>query len=136
VLDRRHIGYVQQQDAHIGTATVREALEFAAAMKLPSSVTRAQRCSIVQTAIDTLDLTSVADSMVGDADGRGITASERKRLTVGVELVCGPSVLVIDEPTTGLDSLRSLVCVYVCVWARALDTAGAVSLLTCASCVL
>lgn len=40
-------GYVQQQDVHIGTSTVREALELSAALRLPVSVTAAQRAAMV-----------------------------------------------------------------------------------------
>jgi ABC-type multidrug transport system ATPase subunit len=106
---RNIVGYVQQQDVHVGTATVREALEFAAALRLPPSVTSEQRRAIVCEVLEMLDLTSAADWLVGDSDYNGISPSQRKRLTIGTELVANPSVLYVDEPTTGLDSRAAMV---------------------------
>ncbi len=87
---------MQQQDAHVGSTSVREALQFAAVLKLPVSVTSAQRLVIVENVLEMLELRSVADCIIGEAEGQGITASQRKRLTIGVELVGGPSVLFVD----------------------------------------
>ena len=93
---RNVIGYVQQQDVHIGTTTVREALEFAAALRLPAVVTAEQRKAMVNEVLEMLDLMNVADWLVGDSDYNGISPSQRKRLTIGTELVANPSVLYVD----------------------------------------
>jgi ABC-type multidrug transport system ATPase subunit len=53
--------------------------------------------------IHVLELEHVADWLIGSED-TGIPRGERKRYTIGVELVTNPSVLFLDEPTSGLDS--------------------------------
>lgn len=53
--------------------------------------------------IHVLELEHVADWLIGSEE-TGIPRGERKRYTIGVELVTNPSVLFLDEPTSGLDS--------------------------------
>ncbi|XVE92069.1 hypothetical protein REPUB_Repub01dG0065700 [Reevesia pubescens] len=54
-----------------------------------------------------LGLLSSADSFIGDAKVRGISGGEKKRLSLGCELIASPSVIFADEPTTGLDSFQA-----------------------------
>lgn len=58
--------------------------------------------------LEELGLTKVADNRVGGQEKRGISGGEKKRLAIGVELITNPSILFLDEPTTGLDSYNSL----------------------------
>uniref|UniRef100_A0A8C5B8K6 Broad substrate specificity ATP-binding cassette transporter ABCG2 n=1 Tax=Gadus morhua TaxID=8049 RepID=A0A8C5B8K6_GADMO len=97
-------GYVVQDDVVMGTLTVRENLRFSAALRLPSSVSRAEKEARVCQLIRELGLTKVADSKVGTQMIRGISGGERKRTNIGMELIMDPSVLFLDEPTTGLDA--------------------------------
>ncbi|XP_068614174.1 broad substrate specificity ATP-binding cassette transporter ABCG2-like [Brachionichthys hirsutus] len=97
-------GYVVQDDVFMGTLTVRENLRFSAALRLPSSVPESEKEARVWRLIKELGLTKVADSRVGTDFTRGISGGERKRMTIGMELIIDPSVLFLDEPTTGLDS--------------------------------
>lgn len=90
------VAYVQQQDCHIGSATVREALEFSAKLRLPSDVTPEQRTALVDTTLELLQLSHLANSLVGDADYSGLSPSQAKRLTIGLELVTNPSILLVD----------------------------------------
>lgn len=101
---QRSIGYVQQQDIHLPTSTVREALSFSAYLRQPNYVSKAEKDAYVDYVIDLLEMTNYGDALVGVA-GEGLNVEQRKRLTIGVELVAKPKLLVfLDEPTSGLDS--------------------------------
>uniref|UniRef100_A0A3Q3WFF2 Broad substrate specificity ATP-binding cassette transporter ABCG2 n=1 Tax=Mola mola TaxID=94237 RepID=A0A3Q3WFF2_MOLML len=97
-------GYVVQEDVVMGTLTVRENLRFSAALRLPNSVPQSEKEARVNHLIKELGLTKVADSKVGTQMTRGISGGERKRTNIGMELIIDPSVLFLDEPTTGLDA--------------------------------
>uniref|UniRef100_A0A6Q2WTE0 Broad substrate specificity ATP-binding cassette transporter ABCG2 n=1 Tax=Esox lucius TaxID=8010 RepID=A0A6Q2WTE0_ESOLU len=97
-------GYVVQDDVVMGTLTVRENLRFSAALRLPGTVTPKEKEARVNHLIMELGLTKVADAKVGTPMIRGISGGERKRTNIGMELIIDPSVLFLDEPTTGLDA--------------------------------
>lgn len=62
---QRKIGYVQQEDVHLPTATVRETLEFSALLRQSESKPRAERLSYVDIIIKELDMESYAEAVVG-----------------------------------------------------------------------
>ncbi|CAJ1085740.1 ATP-binding cassette sub-family G member 2-like [Xyrichtys novacula] len=97
-------GYVVQDDVVMGTLTVRENFSFSAALRLPESVSQEEKEKKVNRLIQELGLSRVADSKVGTQLIRGISGGERKRTNIGMELIIDPSVLFLDEPTTGLDA--------------------------------
>ncbi|XP_036968904.1 broad substrate specificity ATP-binding cassette transporter ABCG2-like [Acanthopagrus latus] len=97
-------GYVVQDDVVMGTLTVRENFTFSAALRLPASVSQKEKDQKVEKLIQELGLGRVADSKVGTQLIRGISGGERKRTNIGMELIIDPSVLFLDEPTTGLDA--------------------------------
>ncbi|KAJ3024293.1 hypothetical protein HKX48_003118 [Thoreauomyces humboldtii] len=104
---QRKTGYVQQQDLHLETTTVREALNFSALMRQPAHVSRAEKLAYVDEVIKMLDMEPYADAVVG-VPGEGLNVEQRKRLTIGVELAAKPQLLLfLDEPTSGLDSQSS-----------------------------
>ena len=104
---QRKTGYVQQQDLHLETTTVREALNFSALLRQPAHVSREEKFEYVEEIIKLLDMDEYADAVVG-VPGEGLNVEQRKRLTIGVELVAKPALLVfLDEPTSGLDSQTS-----------------------------
>eukprot|EP00039_Didymoeca_costata_P027935 m.19507 g.19507 ORF g.19507 m.19507 type:complete len:614 (-) comp6603_c0_seq1:201-2042(-) len=107
-LARSRIAYVPQEDAVLPTTTPREALNFSAKLRLPTTVTDAKRQDTVEKMISRLGLSKCADSMVGGLRIRGISGGEKKRTSIGVELVTDPSVVFLDEPTSGLDSYAAL----------------------------
>jgi len=104
---QRKTGYVQQQDLHLETTTVREALNFSALLRQPANVPRKEKLNYVAEVIKLLDMEEYADAVVG-VPGEGLNVEQRKRLTIGVELAARPQLLLfLDEPTSGLDSQTS-----------------------------
>lgn len=97
-------GYVVQDDVVMGTLSVRENLRFSAALRLPSSVSKQEREQRVEDVITELGLSDCANTRIGNELTRGVSGGERKRTNVGMELIIQPSILFLDEPTTGLDS--------------------------------
>ncbi|KLT39406.1 putative xenobiotic-transporting ATPase [Cutaneotrichosporon oleaginosum] len=104
---QRKTGYVQQQDLHLETSTVREALRFSAVLRQPKTVSREEKYDYVEQVLKLLEMDAYADAVVG-VPGEGLNVEQRKRLTIGVELVAKPELLLfLDEPTSGLDSQTS-----------------------------
>ncbi|KAL4786468.1 ABC-2 type transporter-domain-containing protein [Aspergillus varians] len=104
---QRKTGYVQQQDLHLATSTVREALRFSALLRQPAHLSRQERLDYVEEVIKLLGMEAYADAIVG-VPGEGLNVEQRKRLTIGVELAAKPQLLLfLDEPTSGLDSQTS-----------------------------
>ncbi|KAF5862153.1 hypothetical protein ETB97_012050 [Aspergillus alliaceus] len=104
---QRKTGYVQQQDLHLATSTVREALRFSALLRQPAHICRQEKLDYVEEVIALLGMETYADAVVG-VPGEGLNVEQRKRLTIGVELAAKPQLLLfLDEPTSGLDSQTS-----------------------------
>ncbi|KAK9250566.1 ABC-2 type transporter-domain-containing protein [Lipomyces tetrasporus] len=104
---QHRVGYVQQQDLHLNTMTVREALEFSALLRQSAEIPKQEKLDYIDYVIDVLDMQSFADAVVG-IPGEGLNIEQRKRLTIGVELAARPQLLLfLDEPTSGLDSQTS-----------------------------
>lgn len=101
---QRKTGYVQQQDLHLATSTVREALTFSAVLRQSKTIPHAEKLAYVDEVIKVLEMEAYADAVVG-VPGEGLNVEQRKRLTIGVELAAKPALLLfLDEPTSGLDS--------------------------------
>ncbi|KAJ3071327.1 hypothetical protein HDU98_005492 [Podochytrium sp. JEL0797] len=98
-------GYCEQMDVHNKECTVREALEFAAILRQPASVPKREKIAYVTEILKMLEMEELEHALIGDVDdGVGLSMEERKRLTIGVELVAKPKILFLDEPTSGLDA--------------------------------
>ncbi|KAF2871313.1 ABC-2 type transporter-domain-containing protein [Massariosphaeria phaeospora] len=96
-------GYCEQLDVHEPYATVREALEFSALLRQSRNTPREEKLAYVNTIIDLLELHDLEHTLIGTI-GAGLSVEQRKRVTIGVELVSKPSILIfLDEPTSGLD---------------------------------
>ncbi|KAG0309106.1 hypothetical protein BGZ98_005218 [Dissophora globulifera] len=105
---KRLVGYVTQEDDFIETLTVLETLTFAAKMRLPRSMSNSDKLARVHAVMQELNLTHIKDTKVGGAIIRGISGGEKRRVTIGIELLSSPSVLLLDEPTSGLSSTDAL----------------------------
>lgn len=100
---QRSAGYVEQLDIHEPLATVREALEFSALLRQSRDTPTEEKLRYVDTIINLLELHDLEHTLVG-RPGSGLSVEQRKRLTIAVELVARPSILIfLDEPTSGLD---------------------------------
>ena len=89
---RKHIAYVMQDDALMATATPREALMFSATMRLPSTNTASDMTAMVDKLLADLGLNECADVIIGGPLIKGISGGQRKRTSVGVELIADPAV--------------------------------------------
>eukprot|EP00179_Madagascaria_erythrocladioides_P005209 CAMPEP_0198312416 /NCGR_PEP_ID=MMETSP1450-20131203/3790_1 /TAXON_ID=753684 ORGANISM="Madagascaria erythrocladiodes, Strain CCMP3234" /NCGR_SAMPLE_ID=MMETSP1450 /ASSEMBLY_ACC=CAM_ASM_001115 /LENGTH=678 /DNA_ID=CAMNT_0044015361 /DNA_START=101 /DNA_END=2137 /DNA_ORIENTATION=+ len=104
--------YVEQDDKMFGELKVEEQIKFSAFLRLPVSMSSEKKMEKVQATIQELGLSKVRDSYIGNELVRGVSGGERKRVNVGTELVADPSLLFLDEPTTGLDSFNALNVMY------------------------
>ncbi|KAI9311577.1 hypothetical protein BX666DRAFT_1996467 [Dichotomocladium elegans] len=100
-------GFVDQDDTLMGTLTVRETLMYSAMLRLPRNMSIRQKQKRVEDVIQELGLEAIADSMIGSPGQRGISGGEKRRVSIGKELVTSPSLLFLDEPTSGLDAYNA-----------------------------
>jgi ABC transport system ATP-binding/permease protein len=97
---RSLFGYVPQDDIVHSDLTVTEALTFAARLRLPAGTPRTEIVKLVEHTIASLGLADRVNLKIGRLSG-----GQRKRVSVGVELLSRPPLLFLDEPTSGLDPL-------------------------------
>ncbi|KFK40221.1 hypothetical protein AALP_AA3G346400 [Arabis alpina] len=102
------IGFVTQDDVLFPHLTVKETLTYAARLCLPKTLTRQQKEQRALDVMQELGLERCQDTMIGGAFVRGVSGGERKRVSIGNEIIINPSLLFLDEPTSGLDSTTAL----------------------------
>lgn len=96
--------YVMQQDVLLPTLTVRETLLYAAELRLPPPTSAEERHRVVEDVILELGLKECANTRIGNNVHKGCSGGEKRRTSLGVQLLANPSVLFLDEVTTGLDA--------------------------------
>ncbi|CAN6558068.1 hypothetical protein EV1_007628 [Malus domestica] len=101
---KRNTGFVTQDDFLYPHLTVTETLVFTALLRLPNTLSKRDKVMQANAVITQLELTKCKNSAVGDQFMRGISGGERRRVSIGQELLVNPSLLFLDEPTSGLDS--------------------------------
>lgn len=101
---KRKTGFVTQDDVLYPHLTVLETLSYTALLKLPSTLTKSEKMEQAEQIIMELGLTRCRSSIIGGPLLRGISGGERKRVSIGQEMLVNPSLLLVDEPTSGLDS--------------------------------
>mgnify|MGYP001109777183 FL=1 len=90
-----------QEDILFNNLTVRETLTFAALMRLQREMPKAEKLAMVDKVIELLDLHICQNTRIGSQFERGVSGGERKRVSIGVELLGNPSIIFMDEPTSG-----------------------------------
>eukprot|EP00188_Purpureofilum_apyrenoidigerum_P006014 Plantae.Rhodophyta-Purpureofilum_apyrenoidigerum.ctg8588.p1 GENE.Plantae.Rhodophyta-Purpureofilum_apyrenoidigerum.ctg8588~~Plantae.Rhodophyta-Purpureofilum_apyrenoidigerum.ctg8588.p1 ORF type:complete len:677 (-),score=140.60 Plantae.Rhodophyta-Purpureofilum_apyrenoidigerum.ctg8588:728-2758(-) len=106
---RRKVAYVTQEDLFFSNLSVKDILTFTARVRLPDTMTRAEKDVRVTEVLKKLNLTKTADTIIGDGlFKKGISGGERKRVSIANELLIDPAVILLDEPTSGLDSNTAL----------------------------
>jgi ABC-type multidrug transport system ATPase subunit len=114
---RRFVAFVLQDDVLFAHLTVRDTLRYAALLKLPRTMTTPQKMAAVrpgagqaathvaaqvENVIQLLHLERCANTKIGGPFARGVSGGERKRVSIGVEMLCNPSILLMDgAPAVG-----------------------------------
>ncbi|KAJ9568124.1 hypothetical protein OSB04_004090 [Centaurea solstitialis] len=101
---KRNTGFVTQDDVLYPHLTVIETLVFTALLRLPNTLTTHEKVMHAEAVVNQLGLTRCKNSIVGSPYLRGVSGGERKRVSIGQEMLINPCLLFLDEPTSGLDS--------------------------------
>jgi ABC-type multidrug transport system ATPase subunit len=96
--------FIPQSDTLYPGLTPRQTFRYQAWLRLPQKMNYDQREEVVEKLLKELQLVKCADTLVGDENTRGLSGGERKRVSIGLELVVNPTVIFCDEPSSGLDS--------------------------------
>ncbi|KAJ5629998.1 ATP-binding cassette transporter [Penicillium herquei] len=104
----RQTSFVHQNDIHLDSSTVREALQLSARLRRPANISLAEKMAHAEAVIRLLEMEDIADAIIG-VPGAGLDLERRKRVSIGVELAAKPDILLfLDEPTSGLDGNSAL----------------------------
>jgi len=109
---KRTSAYVAQEDVFVPTMTARETLRFHAKLRAERGTPLRALEERMDAVLETMGLARAANTAVGGMlptgiAVRGLSGGERRRLTIACSLVALPSILFLDEPTTGLDSFAA-----------------------------
>ena len=112
----RVVGYVEQSDVHSAGLTVEESLRFSAALRLTSDVASDTRAAYVLEVLVITELLDIRGNIVGSSGMSGLSVEQRRRLSIGVELVSNPSVVV----RIACIAVLALLCLHCCAMLLAL----------------
>jgi ABC-type multidrug transport system ATPase subunit len=93
---RRLFGYVSQEDSLHEMSTPRESLFFSAKLRLPKSMSDDEISNLVEQSLTDLGLLTAADTIIGGGLKKGISGGEKRRVSIGLELVASPSIIFLD----------------------------------------
>jgi ABC-type multidrug transport system ATPase subunit len=102
------LAYVTSHDIHIGEFTIFESLVFSAQLRLGRTATSLEINERCRSVISMVGLDSAMNTVIGTALSKGISGGQMRRLTIATELLASPSILCLDEPTTGCATIIPL----------------------------
>ena len=97
----------QDDDALLPYLTVRENLRFAAGLRLPAHLTKEEKLRRADSVLLQMGLRDCADNLIGNELVKGISGGEKRRVTIGIQILTDPRILFLDEPTSGLDAFTA-----------------------------
>ncbi|CAN3375613.1 hypothetical protein DIURU_005653 [Diutina rugosa] len=101
--------YLLQTDVFLPGLSVEETLRFQADIRMPPHLTMDEKRATVDSLLDVLELSHMRDTRVSNYTGTTtLSGGEQRRLSLAIQLLNRPSVVFLDEPTTGLDASNSL----------------------------
>jgi ABC-type multidrug transport system ATPase subunit len=95
------VGFVDQEDTLLSTLTCYEVVLYSALLRLPREMSRQAKVFRTLETMNELGILGIKDSRIGESGKRSISGGEKRRVSIACELVTGPSVLFLDEPTSG-----------------------------------
>ncbi len=95
---RTQLGYVPQEDIIHRELSVYQALDFAAQLRMPADTSSSERQKRIMEVLGDLDMVAAKDRAINRLSG-----GQRKRVSIGAELLTRPSLFYLDEATSGLD---------------------------------
>jgi ABC-type multidrug transport system ATPase subunit len=98
----------QDDDALLASLTVRETLRYAAGLRLPKWMTKQEKLQKAEDVLLKMGLKDCADNLIGNDLIKGISGGEKRRVTIAVQILTEPRVLLLDEPLSGLDAFTAL----------------------------
>lgn len=98
---KRLIGFVDQEDTLMSTLTVYETVLYSALLRLPRDMSFDDKRARTLETLHELGIMGIRDSRIGESGKRSISGGEKRRVSIACELVTSPSILYLDEPTSG-----------------------------------
>lgn len=98
---KRFVGFVDQEDTLMSTLTVYETILYSALLRLPRDMSLAAKKYRTLETMNELGILGIRDMRIGDSSHRSISGGEKRRVSIACELVTSPSILFLDEPTSG-----------------------------------
>lgn len=101
--------YLQQTDVFLPGLTVLETLKYQAALRLPKNTSELEMDRLIDSLLNILELTHRKDEIIKSFTNKiHLSGGEQRRVSLAIQLLNRPSILFLDEPTTGLDTSTSL----------------------------